>query len=111
MTVRSYRDLIAWQKAMDLRRGRVPAHRRAAPARGVRPEFPLRRAAVSIPSNIAEGQGRGATKEYVRFLRISPRSVQELETQLILAERLGFLTAERLDPILMRLGRGVSCPA
>jgi four helix bundle protein len=50
----------------------------------------MRRAAVSIPSNLAEGAGRESRKEFTRFLSISQGSVAELETQLIIANRLGF---------------------
>ena len=99
-TVRSYRDLIAWQKAMDL----------AVAVYKATDTFPrgemyclagqMRRAATSVPSNIAEGQGRGATKEYLRFLRIARGSVQELETQLILAHRLGYVPQPTVDRLL-----------
>lgn len=91
MGVQNYRDLIAWQKAMVLaeRVYRASAALPKADAYGLMSQ--LRRAALSVPSNIAEGQGRGATKEYVRFLRIARGSVQELETQLILAQRLGLI--------------------
>lgn len=99
MAVHSYRDLIAWQKAMDL----VVAVYRATEPYPQREVFGLtnqsRRAAVSIPSNIAEGQGRGTAKDYVHFLHIARGSLQELETQLILAQRLGFL----LDPEVQSL--------
>ena len=90
MNVRSYRDLIAWQKAMDL----VAGVYRVTEPLPAREQFGLsnqmRRASVSIPSNIAEGQGRGTTKDYVHFLHISRGSLQELETQLLLAQRLSF---------------------
>ena len=90
MNVRSYRDLIAWQKAMDL----VAGVYRVTEPLPAREQFGLsnqmRRASVSIPSNIAEGQGRGTTKNYVHFLHISRGSLQELETQLLLAQRLSF---------------------
>jgi four helix bundle protein len=100
VTVNSYRDLIAWQKAMDL----VVAVYQATEPFPQREMFGLtnqsRRAAVSIPSNIAEGQGRGSTKDYVHFLRIARGSLQELETQLILAERLGYLAEPLLQSLL-----------
>lgn len=56
----------------------------------------IRRAAVSIAANIAEGLGRGSTREYVQFLFIARGSVMELETHLIIAEELGYLKAEQL---------------
>ena len=88
-----YRDLVAWQKAMDL-------VERVYVASAVFPReeqygltAQLRRAAVSVPSNIAEGQGRRSSDdEFVRFLQISVGSLCELETQLELAVRLKFLT-------------------
>jgi four helix bundle protein len=51
----------------------------------------MRRAAVSIPSNIAEGQGRATTKDFLNFLSVARGSLQELETQALLAHRLGYL--------------------
>ena len=58
--------------------------------------FQLRRAAVSIPSNIAEGYGRGARNDYLRFLRIARGSLFEVQTQVLIAHRVGFLSAESL---------------
>ena len=100
MGVRSYRDLIAWQKAMDLAVAVFRATERMPRQEAFGLVSQMRRAAVSVPSNIAEGQGRGMTKEYVRFLRIARGSVQELETQLVLAGRLGFVAGEVLDRLL-----------
>ena len=60
----------------------------------------MRRAAVSVPSNIAEGQGRGLGKEFGHHLRISNGSRQELETQLLIAQRLGYLTIDSLTDVL-----------
>ena len=100
MAVKSYRDLIAWQKAMDL----VTAIYRVTEAFPAREQFGLsnqmRRASVSIPSNIAEGQGRGTTKDYVHFLHISRGSLQELETQLLLAQRLSFAVDSEVNRLL-----------
>jgi four helix bundle protein len=60
----------------------------------------VRRAVVSVASNIAEGQGRGAGNEFPRYLRISQGSLQEMETQLLIAERLGYLDAVTLTATL-----------
>lgn len=59
----------------------------------------IRRAVVSIPSNIAEGQQRNSLKEYIHFLYIAKGSLAELETQLLLCERLGYISADHLEPI------------
>lgn len=59
----------------------------------------INRSAVSIPSNIAEGAGRGGNKEFIRFLFISLGSSFELETQLLLANEFGYLTKNDLDPL------------
>jgi len=89
--IRSYRDLKAWQKARGLVKN-VYGVTRAFPQEEM---FALtqqiRRAAISVPSTIAEGWGRGTRKEYLRFLQISRASLYELETQLLLAEDLGYL--------------------
>jgi len=59
----------------------------------------MRRAAVSIPSNIAEGHGRNSDKELIRFLYISLGSASELETQLLLSSKLGFLDEESFSKL------------
>jgi four helix bundle protein len=93
MASRNYTDLIAWQKAMNLT---VSVYH----ATNVMPrdeQFGLtsqmRRAAVSIPSNIAEGQGRGSDPAFLNHLSIAYGSLRELETQLMLSERLEFLNS------------------
>ena len=102
MAGKNYTDLIVWQKAM----GFVEEVYKAS-ARFPREELygltaQMRRAAVSIPSNIAEGQGRRSRREFRRFLRIAHGSLREVETQILLAERLHYLNANaRIE--LMRI--------
>ena len=87
--IRSFKDLMAWQKAMA-RCERVYEITRQHPADerfGLTSQ--MRRAAVAVPSNIAEGYGRRATGDYIRFLQIALGSLYELETQLILSSTLG----------------------
>ena len=91
MSIKSYADLRVWQCGMTL-----AEHVYRASARFPRSElFGLRsqiqRCAVSIPSNIAEGHGRASTREFLRFLSVALGSTAELETQLELASRLGYL--------------------
>ncbi|HEX3152262.1 MAG TPA: four helix bundle protein [Gemmataceae bacterium] len=97
MAVQNYKDLIAWRKAMDL----VVEVYQTTTAFPNDERFGLtnqvRRAAVSIPSNIAEGQGRGPSQDFVRFLCIARGSLQEIDTQVILATRLDYIPQERYD--------------
>jgi four helix bundle protein len=100
--VESYRDLVAWQKSMAL----------ATEVYGVSDDFPrremygltrqLRDAAVSVPSNIAEGKGRSTTKDYLQFLYRARGSLYETQTQLEIARNLGFLTADGFAAIITR---------
>jgi four helix bundle protein len=60
----------------------------------------LRRSAVSVPSNIAEGSSRGTTREFIRFLQVARGSLGELQTQLLIARDVGYLTEADLDPTL-----------
>ena len=91
-TIKTFRDLIVWQKSVDL----VTQIYRAS-GNLPKSEFyglisQLRRSAVSIPSNIAEGYGRRSTGDYVRFLQIFVGSLYELQTQLEIAKKLEYLT-------------------
>ena len=100
MKVNSYRDLIVWQRSMDLVEvcyqlaGQFPKDE----IFGLTSQ--LRRAAVSIPANIAEGHGRDGLGEYVHFLGIAQGSLRETETHLLIAGRLKLIDAEKLNQVL-----------
>ncbi|HSB90156.1 MAG TPA: four helix bundle protein [Anaerolineales bacterium] len=95
MNIRNYRDLMIWQKAMDLAQ-EVYRFARALPRNEIYGlGGQMQRAAVSVPSNIAEGQARRHTAEFRQFLFQALGSLAELDTQLLLCGRLGYLgTAE-----------------
>jgi four helix bundle protein len=100
MSIQSYRDLVVWQKAMDL----VVESYRATKTFPSEERFGLtnqiRRSAVSIPSNIAEGQGRAHTKEFLNHLSIAKGSLCELETQLEISFRVGFMPKSEQTPLM-----------
>lgn len=100
MAVRSYRDLIVWQKAIDLVVACYKLSRSFPKSELYGLTSQLQRAAVSVPANIAEGHGRSSTKAYVNYLMISHGSLMEVETHLILSERLGYCSTEDLDGLL-----------
>ncbi|WP_390621276.1 four helix bundle protein [Maioricimonas rarisocia] len=95
--ITSHRDLVVWQKAMDLVQtcyrltGRFPGSEQF----GLTSQ--LRRAATSIPANIAEGKGRATTGAYLNHLSIAVGSVAEVDTYLELARRLQYITREELE--------------
>ncbi|MBU4232255.1 MAG: four helix bundle protein [Proteobacteria bacterium] len=102
--VRSYKDLVAWQKSMDL----VAAVYRASQGFPKEEIFGLvsqiRRAAVSVPSNIAEGHARTSKKEFQYFLSNARGSLAELETQLTIAYQLAYIDETGINQLLDRLG-------
>ncbi|MGE3268005.1 MAG: four helix bundle protein [Chloroflexota bacterium] len=91
---RNFRDLLAWQRAMDLVQAVYALTADFPPDERFGLTSQLRRAAVSVPSNIAEGQGRGSRADFGRFLAIAYASLREVETQLLIAVRLEY-TSER----------------
>jgi four helix bundle protein len=97
---RNYQDLIAWQKAMDLVEAVYQTTKIFPKEEIYALTGQLRRAAVSIPSNIAEGQGRSSKKEFCNFLSIAHGSVREVETQIMIAERLHYISKEQVTAIL-----------
>ncbi len=98
-SISSYKDLEVWKKSIDL----------VVKVYSITKLFPndekytlvsqMRRAIISVPSNIAEGYGRGSTKEYVQFLRISKASLMELETQLIISQKLEYINKDQYQKI------------
>ena len=98
--VESYRDLMVWQRAMDLAvdvyavTSKLPADERF----GLSSQ--LRRAAVSIPSVLAEGHARSSTREFMRYVAMAMGSLAEVETQLTLAHRLHMLGAATVERLL-----------
>ncbi len=101
MAIQSYRELEVWRLAIDL----------ADKVYDVTENFPkqeiygltsqIRRAAVSIPSNIAEGSARSGTKELLYFLNIARGSVAELETQLILSEKRRYIDNSQIEKLFL----------
>lgn len=115
MKIESYRDLVVWQKAVDVvisiyeLTSKFPKEE----AYGITSQ--MRRSAISMPSNIAEGKYRGTRKDFAQFLRIAFGSGAELETQLEISKRLGFLsekeyqqTKASLDEIMKMLNVFIS---
>jgi four helix bundle protein len=95
MTPKRYSDLIAWQKAMELME-EVYKITKAFPKEelyGLTSQ--IRRAAISVPSNIAEGHGRTGSREFFHCLSIAQGSLSELETQIEIAARLSYITSEQ----------------
>jgi four helix bundle protein len=92
--IRSHRDLIVWQKAMDLVVSVYRATESLPKSETYGLTSQIRRAVTSIPANIAEGQGRRLTKEFIYFLANARGSLWELDTHLESATRLGFISAD-----------------
>ena len=100
MTINSYKDLVVWQKGMDLVESVYNISKKLPVAEQFGLISQLRRAAVSIPSNIAEGYNRGHRLEYVQFLNIAYGSLNELDTQLLLSKDLSYASGEEVECIL-----------
>jgi four helix bundle protein len=101
--IKTFKDLVVWQEAMNLVE-MIYLQTKTFPKEemyGLTSQ--IRRAAVSIPANIAEGNGRRSRKEYLRFLSVANGSIKELETHLLIAERLSFLPKEISEQIQAQL--------
>ena len=103
--VRHYRELEVWQMAMDLAQQCYEVTRTFPRDELYGMTSQIRRAAASIPANIAEGQGRQYTKEFLAFLSIARGSRMEVQTHLELSQRVGLLNTNQLEPLLQLCDR------
>lgn len=96
----SHRDQYIWQRSVKLSIlcYQVTQHFPQSELYGLTSQ--IRRSAVSVPSNIAEGYGRVGKNEYIRFLQIALGSLRELDTQLIIAKEVGLITTEQVLPAM-----------
>ena len=98
--INSHRDLVVWQKGMDLAVQIYRLASRFPPPEMYRLTSQITRAVASVPANIAEGSARGSRKDYANFLAIAKGSLMETETFLMLAVRLVYLTNDEAEPSL-----------
>lgn len=105
MFVQGHKDLEVWQKSVDM----------VTTVYALTKQFPreeiytltsqIRRSAISIPSNIAEGRGKRSTRDFIRFLNIAYGSASELETQIIISQNLGYVSPEECKPLFEEINR------
>lgn len=99
--MKTHKDLDAWKNAMDLVEIVYQCTRSFPEQENYGLSSQIKRAAVSIPSNIAEGAARKGDKEFIQFLYVALGSLAEVETQLLLAQRLGYLDA--IEDIIVKI--------
>jgi len=99
----NFKQLAVWEKAMTVAEMVHQLCQQLPDSERYGLVSQMRRAAVSVPSNIAEGSGRGTNADFRRFLSISTGSAYELETQLLLTSRFGYHSAEQLVPVLSQI--------
>jgi four helix bundle protein len=98
--VRSYGDLVAWQKSVDLVVAVYELTQLLPREEMYGLTSQMRRAAVSIPSNIAEGHGRASRGEYLNHLGVAYGSLMELETQILISRRLNYFGPEQVETLM-----------
>ncbi len=103
--IHSFKDLEVWKMAMSLAADSYQLTRQLPKEEVYGLTSQVRRAAVSIPANIAEGHGRENTGSFIQFLRIAQGSTKELETLLLLTRDVGLLQQEAIDPLLTKIER------
>lgn len=97
VAAKNYRELIVWQEGIQLAKAVYKLTEKFPRQETYALADPIRRAVVSVPSNIAEGQARKAPGDFRRFLHISLGSLAEVDTQLVLAQEFGYLSREDVD--------------
>lgn len=95
--IKDFKELIVWQKAMELVAAVYQLVKKLPKEELFALSSQMKRAAISIPSNIAEGQGRNSTKEFIHFLAIAKGSKAELETQLLLCVQIDYLSNSDIE--------------
>ncbi len=100
--IKSYRDLRVWQDAMGLAEHCYRLTHAFPREETFGLSAQIRRSATSIPANIAEGHGRENTQSFIQYLRIAQGSLKELETHLMLAERIGLVANAKIEGCLAR---------
>ena len=108
--MKTHKDLDVWKRSIDLVLKIYEISQKLPSDEKFGLISQIKRASISVPSNIAEGAGRSSTKEFIRFLDIATGSLSELETQLIIIDRLGFCSTngiieEKIKPIRKMLYR------
>jgi four helix bundle protein len=103
MAIGSFRDLVAWQRAIDLAEAIYHVTRDWPSEERFGLTSQIRRAAVSVMANIAEGQGRTGSQEFLHHLSIADGSLAEVEAHLLFAHRLRFIDEATLDRLLQHL--------
>jgi len=100
MAAKGYRDLVVWQKSMSLVAGIYSATKKFPKEEIYTLTSQIRRSAISIPSNIAEGSSKYSNKEFLRFLAIARGSVAELETQLLISKDLAYIPTTEIESLI-----------
>ena len=103
MKAKHYQELVVWQRAMEVAKLTYLLVRKLPKEETYSISDQMRRAAVSIPSNIAEGHARNATRQFLHFLNIANGSKAELQTQLLICEQVGYLTNEDISELVNKL--------
>ena len=103
MDITSHKNLDVWQKSMDFVTEIYSLTKRFPKEEMYGLSSQMRRAAVSIPSNIAEGRAKRTTREFIRFVNISFGSASELETQILIARNLGYVNENEIENTMSHL--------